>query len=640
MASASGMTLKTTKIAVTVAGALTGLAVALKDLRDKAAALLGVPEQWIGYFGIIIAVGFVSAFWIWPPVWQWLRRMLWPQKPKHDFFRLDPYGSSDRATFVREDKEHERILNWICGAQDPILYLAGASGSGKSSLLHAYVVPELTKTHKHVCVTVRGVREPLQQIRRDLLLPDAVWRNPKDDPGESPAALAQRAATHLSGADHRLYIVFDQFEELLILHERSSPEVKGVLEFIKAVTVGDSGSVPTILLVMRSDFEGRVRELGLPAERMGENKEVVRLVSEPHAEAFLERGEVEDAAIRGRLVREASNLEETRGKLRFITLNFLGLAAAEAPRRLRRGLTGRGLLRGTVRDWVTEPAVREQADAVLRPMISEEETKKPLSLAEIAKASGLRESEVARVLMQFERDGLVRRLQNETDIWEISHDFVARLLQRVLDDLRGSLLVRARPWVGAAVGFAILLVLAGVGTTTYVHYLRAYDAWQIAQGKVWEFNWGGTIRKIVSFDNRPAVTNATLKYLAYLPERREVTVLNLDDTTITIAGLKEITRKETGLAALTDLRLSGKGMTNATMKELAREGTGLKALTHLRLTNTSVTEEGLKELAREGTGLKALTHLWVDGTPITDAAEKAIKERWPGISMGPLNYSR
>ncbi|MCE2654359.1 MAG: hypothetical protein LW650_13170 [Planctomycetaceae bacterium] len=649
---------KTVTNAVAAAGASAGLVIAIEGLRSKLIPFWGLEQKSAGLFGVGLTLGFVGYFWVWPLLLRLWRKRREPIEAKSHIFRLHPYDASDRKAFKREDGEHERILTWLRAAADPLLYLAGASGSGKSSLLHAHVLPELTETDKHVCIAVRGVNEPLQQIRRELLRADAVWQSPKDDADDTTAVLAHRAATHLSKSGRRMYIVFDQFEELLILHERSSPEVAGVLEFIRTITSTGAGSVPTVLLVMRSDYEGRVRELSLPAERMGVNKEVVRLVSEIHAEAFLERGGVTDATIRKRLVREASEIEETKGRLRFITLNFLGLAVSGAPGRRRMGRTGCGLLHGAVRTWVTRPSVREQADAVLRSLISDGETKEPLALAEVVRESRLPEGEAARVLMRFERDGLVRRHQSDAETWEISHDFVGRLLLRVLDDLRRSLLNRARPWLGAVAGTLVLLALAGVGTARYVRYDRALLAWQIAEGSVTDVE-RPTVGKSVEFGNGQAVTVATLRYLAYLPERRAIrnlnlfgasvsnaevkelarpdaalsglTTLDLSLTEVTGAGVRELARSDTGLKALTMLFLGNTPVTDAGVKELARTDTGLKALTTLGLWNTKVTDAGVKELARADTGLKALTVLRLDGTQVTDAGVKELARADTGI---------
>lgn len=623
---------KTVTSAVGAAGTATGLCIALTKLRDAAAALLGVEEHWVGAFGCAISAIFIWTFWLGPAVGRWWRRQSQEPKIGQGVFRLHPYDSSDRESFAREDGEHERILEWIRGARDPLLYLGGASGSGKSSLLHAYVLPELEE-QKHVCVAVRGVREPLQQIRRGLLKPGLIWKEPQYDAEESGSALARRAAAHLSRSGRRLFLVFDQFEELLILHERESPEVTGLLDFIKSVSVGPqdaAGTAPVCILVMRTDYEGRAWELGLPSERMRENKEVVRPVTEPQAEQFLKRG-VKDAAMRKLLVREASNLEETKGHLRYITLNFLGLAAAEAPGRVRGGRTGRGLLRGTVRDWVTEPSIRDHADAVLRPLISDEETKQPLALSEIARASELPQREVERVLMKLERDGLVRRHQSDQQIWEISHDFVARLLQRVLDDLRGSLVARARPWFPVFGGFGLLAGLSFLGMRMYLQHIESRHQWQIAGPHL---SQASPIdgRRTLSFRFTHELSDAAVRYMLGNFPLEEVDAIDLSDTLLSAHTLRRLSKHRPKLK-LTAVYLRNTQLSHEGAAALAAPDSGLDSIRELALDRAQFGDEGAAALAASDSGLASLRGLYLARTQIGDTGAAVVASSESGLKL-------
>ena len=63
------------------------------------------------------------------------------------YFRIGPYldAAEDRAKFDRADRVHEKILDWLRRSDAMPLYLTGDSGSGKSSVLNAYVLPELKR---------------------------------------------------------------------------------------------------------------------------------------------------------------------------------------------------------------------------------------------------------------------------------------------------------------------------------------------------------------------------------------------------------------------------------------------------------------------------------------------------------------
>jgi hypothetical protein len=98
--------------------------------------LLGIP--------VLIAIAQVAAEW----VAERKRRQapalaVKTQEVQPGYFRIGPYTAEDRDRFRRDDRVHEKILDWIKRADAAQLYLTGDSGSGKSSVLNAYVLPAL-----------------------------------------------------------------------------------------------------------------------------------------------------------------------------------------------------------------------------------------------------------------------------------------------------------------------------------------------------------------------------------------------------------------------------------------------------------------------------------------------------------------
>src|SRR5271155_1343053 len=63
------------------------------------------------------------------------------------YFRIGPYLDTDKDqdSFTRADKAHEKVLAWLRHSAFVPLYLTGDSGSGKSSLLNAFVLPAMQK---------------------------------------------------------------------------------------------------------------------------------------------------------------------------------------------------------------------------------------------------------------------------------------------------------------------------------------------------------------------------------------------------------------------------------------------------------------------------------------------------------------
>ena len=130
------------------------------------------------------------------------------------YFRIGPYldTAEDRARFDRADRIHEKVLAWIKRADATPLYLTGDSGSGKSSVLSAFALPELREAGWTV-VEARAWQDPEAALSEAIKkLADAKkWRL-----GEAKTlrglleALAKRA-------DEKVLLVLDQFEEFFIL---------------------------------------------------------------------------------------------------------------------------------------------------------------------------------------------------------------------------------------------------------------------------------------------------------------------------------------------------------------------------------------------------------------------------------------
>ncbi len=178
---------------------------------------------------------------------------------KPGYFRLHPYGAADSESFHRLDGAERDVLAWIEGATASLLYLSGASGVGKSSVLAAYVAPRLRKAGWAV-VEMRIFGDPVERLREALTgAADVLPRGtPKD---AAPRDLLERAARRRKDLPP-LLIVVDQFEEFLILHE------EGVRAAFKAL-LDDLVARPIdgvrLLLTFRSDYQGLVFKLGLPA---------------------------------------------------------------------------------------------------------------------------------------------------------------------------------------------------------------------------------------------------------------------------------------------------------------------------------------------------------------------------------------
>jgi hypothetical protein len=81
------------------------------------------------------------------------------------YFRIGPYLNTveDRIKFNRADRIQEKVLAWILSSKAVPLYLTGDSGSGKSSLLNADVLPSLREQNWTV-VEARAWQDPSRAL--------------------------------------------------------------------------------------------------------------------------------------------------------------------------------------------------------------------------------------------------------------------------------------------------------------------------------------------------------------------------------------------------------------------------------------------------------------------------------------------
>ena len=192
---------------------------------------------------------------------------------------LTAFEASDADYFFGRDRLVAELVAKLVGS--PFVALVGASGSGKSSLLGAGLLPALANgvlptSAEWTYVTMRPGAHPLRELSDALAASDDVA------PGEEEAArLMERARRRLTPSQ-RLLLVVDQFEELF-----AAPDETERLEFIELLTQGQPGL--KVIVAMRADQYGRAAAYPALARAMGTDQVLVGPTTRSELASIVER---------------------------------------------------------------------------------------------------------------------------------------------------------------------------------------------------------------------------------------------------------------------------------------------------------------------------------------------------------------
>jgi Leucine-rich repeat (LRR) protein len=585
------LTLKALTSWVGLLGAYVGAVfVIFKNFKDVNEALKQVwptAAPWLGIalvFSLPLLAFALHTIPSWIEQWRIRQYSQLGGASQPGYFTLRPRESE--GGFERADNAHEEVSHWIENTQERVLYLTGASGTGKSSLLSAWVIPRLRRQN-HVVIQLRGYEDLSVRIRDEIRRPGVIWNRPpatEDDLNY----LLDRASQHLSG--RHLFIVIDQFEEFLIFDDQdvaSRDKQVAFKQLLSGQTIGQ-----TFLLVYRPEYEGLIQEQSWPALRLDTNRRVVSPFTEKAAREFLGKsGVTVDRTLMRSVLREAAEIERgTVGLIRPVTVNMCGLVLNRFSNGLPRKFRG-GLIRGFLRESLSLPEVRDVAPNVLTQLITPNVTKRPRTITELSHSKAVEQAAVRACLYRLgDSDrGIVRPLDLRQENWEISHDFLVPLLDAMLARRTISMWRRCRPWLPwAAAG------ILGI-TAVVIPLARDRDPRLVFIDEGWlvrESNGSLELNKLI---NDVDLIDSVAR-LAKLPQF----TLDLSHGSVTdVSPVRE-------LKNITSLNLSFTGVTDIPpLREM-------KNLASLNLSFTGVTDiSPLREM-------KNLTSLYLNNMRITD----------------------
>ncbi len=198
--------------------------------------------------------------------------------PPNPYRGLKAFDAEHADHFFGREKNVTQIVD--CLVQEPLLMVVGASGSGKSSLLHAGVAPTLSANQEWRVISLRPGADPFSALANVLVprlpegspLIDRLRQGPFAwcDLSEAlQAPVADLAQSDSKPCPPKVLIMLDQFEELFSL----CTDVTMRQHFLDLLVdaIEQQPAWLALLLALRADFLGQVLSNGRFADAIGRN---------------------------------------------------------------------------------------------------------------------------------------------------------------------------------------------------------------------------------------------------------------------------------------------------------------------------------------------------------------------------------
>ncbi|MCA9963488.1 MAG: hypothetical protein KC423_04565 [Anaerolineales bacterium] len=205
------------------------------------------------------------------PLLLWLRQqhshVSWQLTLTHDpnnpYKGLFAFQEADANRFFGREAESQRLEETVLANR--FTAVVGSSGSGKSSLVLAGLLPRLGRRGNWHIAQLRPEKTPLLNLAHALV----PMLQPDTDAINEPARARELAGYLQSGSvpladyvhqlqatNHHLLLIIDQFEELYT-QVSDGEQRHRFLDLLLAALQAEDGHAPTVLITMRADFMGQ-----------------------------------------------------------------------------------------------------------------------------------------------------------------------------------------------------------------------------------------------------------------------------------------------------------------------------------------------------------------------------------------------
>ncbi len=279
-------------------------------------------------------------------------------RPKNPYPGLRPFEIEEWSIFFGRERMIDEVIDRL--AAHHLVMICGSSGSGKSSLVRAGVLPKLARQHLRAgtpwqTCSIRPSGGPLWNLAKEFARLDG---RPEDIEragqimsqfNRSGATLAAIAGSMASLKGQRLCILVDQFEELFRFEKETSREeaelfvellVRGNVEAgettIAAAPAIDQETAVHIAVTMRSEFLGECARFNGLAEAVNRTQYLVPRMDREGLLRAIRRpamlyGGVVSSELADRLISDVGGREDELPLIQHGLMYMWNTAAAKTP---------------------------------------------------------------------------------------------------------------------------------------------------------------------------------------------------------------------------------------------------------------------------------------------------------------------
>jgi hypothetical protein len=350
-----------------------------------------------------------------------------PPKPEAPYKFLDFFEAKDRKIFIGRDAETRELTSRIMSHR--ITVLSALSGRGKTSLLHAGVIPHLE---------FEGFKVEVVRLGSDPLAAFQAVVQPITSFSDSQAHPIISAQLSSMGQ----VLIIDQAEELFTVIK--SPEARSAFVNALLAWMGNTELNPHVLLSLRAEYQANLEDLFESQGRSDISSNRFRLGAlgpEQTRQAILKPATLFGIEFEETLINILLADLETAGfeppQLQIICHRlFQSLQESGKAATLKLTLTRYeklGKAKGIIADFLDEALMRigdepvqDNVRAILKNMVTTEQTKVALKAKEIAKRviyASLDETVVKQLLGSIQAQRIIRVLEDGS--YELAHDVLA-----------------------------------------------------------------------------------------------------------------------------------------------------------------------------------------------------------------------